>query len=380
MATPWNKVAVGALALVAAVAVLIVATDNPAQDPEPDRPELSRLLDGGLLWTRPGGLSATPGSPGVRDGLALLQHDGLTLVDLRTGDERWTVRPGARLAASTEVYSSGGTLLGTGVLVRTRGGVALLSRDDGSVRWRAPVRAGVGERYVPVAADDRTALVTVGSIRSGAPRVLAVDAGTGAVRWTRDGLSPYAIAGGVVVGVTGGGVVAAWELATGSTAWTYTGLATARVALTAGDVVLVEGSVEGTGGGRPVRRVLSAATGELLAQLGGDPRTGPCAADRDTLIACPLVRGRGDRAFETYGLADHLVRTLSGGYRPRAVCLVGPDDLFAAAESAYFAVDRHGRLVADGLPGRPVAVSGDYLVMRTDTGDPPLTSAYRMRK
>lgn len=392
MATPWNKVAVGALALIAAVAVLIVATGDPAGDPEPDRPEPSPLFDGGPLWTRPGTVSATPGSPGVRDGLALLEHNGLTLVDLRTGDERWTVHPAARLAGSTEVYSSGGTLLGAGILVRTRGGIALLSRADGSVRWRAPVRAGAGERYVPVAADDRTALVTVGSIRGGAPRVLAVDAGTGEVRWTRDGLSPYAIAGGVVVGVTGGvtggGAVTAWDLATGATAWTYTGLAGARVALTAGDAVLVEGhveghvegKVEGTGVGRPVRRVLSAATGELLAQLGGDPRTGPCAADRGTLIACPLVRGRGDRAFETYGLADHLVRTLSGGYRPRAVCLVGPDDLFAAAESAYFAVDRAGRLVADGLPGRPVAVSSDYIVLRTDTGDPPLTSVYRMRK
>lgn len=377
MATPWNKVAVGALALLAAAAVLVVVTGDPAPDPDPVHPEPARLLDGRLLWTRPGGLSATPGSPGVRDGLALLQHDGLTLVDLRTGDERWTVRPAARLAGSQEVYSSGGTLLGAGVLVRTSGGVALLSRDDGSVRWRAPVRAGAGERYVPVAADDRIALVTVGPIRGGAPLVLAVDAATGERRWSRDGLTPYAIAGDVVVGVTAGGAVAAWDLATGATAWTYTGLAAARVALTAGDAVLVEGRGRSEA---PVRRVLSAATGELLAQLGGDPRTGPCAADAATLIACPLVRGRDELAFETFGLGDHLVRTLSGGYRPQAVCLVGPDDLFAAAESAYFAVDRRGRLVADRLPGRPIAVSGDYLVVRTDTGDPRLTSVYRMRK
>lgn len=377
MATPWNKVALGALALVAAAAVLVVVTGNPASEPDPADPEPSHLLDGDLLWTRPGGVSATPGSSGVRDGLALLQHDGLTLVDLRTGDELWTVRPAARLAGSTEVYSSGGILIGAGVLVRTRGGIALLARADGSVRWRAPVRAGAGERYVPVAADDRTALVTVGPIRGGAPRVLAVDTGTGQVRWTRDGLSPYAIAGDTVVGVTADGTVAAWDLATGATAWTYDGLSAARVALTASDVVLVEG---GTGSGSPVRRVLSAATGELLAQLGGDPRTGTCAADGATLIACPLVRGRDDLVFETFGLADHLVRTLSGGYRPRAVCLVGPDDLFAAADADYIAVDRRGRLVADRLPGRPVAVSGDYLVVRTDTGDPPLTSVYRMRK
>jgi outer membrane protein assembly factor BamB len=245
------------------------------------------------------------------------------------------------------------------------------------VRWHVPVRAGAGERYVPVAADDRVALVTVGSIRGGAPRVVAVDTATGAVRWTRDGLIPYSIAGDVVVGVTAGGVVAAWDLATGATAWTYTGLADVRVALTARGTVLVEGHA---GSGMPLRRVLSARTGELLAQLGSDPRTGPCAADEATLIACPLARGRGDLVFETYGLADHLVRTLSGGYRPQAVCLVGPDALYAAAESAYFAVDRRGRLVAGRLPGRPVAVSGAYLVVRTDTGDPPLTSVYRLRK
>jgi outer membrane protein assembly factor BamB len=217
----------------------------------------------------------------------------------------------------------------------------------------------------------------VGSIRGGAPRVVAVDAGTGEPRWTRDGLSPYGIAGDVVVGVSAGGTVAGWDLATGATAWTYTGLGAARVAVTGGSAVLVEGR---GGSGRPVRRVLSATTGELLAQFGGDPGTGPCAADGATLIACPLVRGRDDLAFETYGVADHLVRTLSGNYRPRAVCLVGPDTLFAAAESAYFAVDRRGTLVAGRLPGRPIAVSGDYLVVRTDTGDPPLTSVYRMKK
>ena len=75
MATPWNKVALGALALVAVAAVLVVATGDPASDPDPAAPEPSHQLDADLLWTRPGGLSATPGSTGVRDGLALLQHE-----------------------------------------------------------------------------------------------------------------------------------------------------------------------------------------------------------------------------------------------------------------------------------------------------------------
>jgi outer membrane protein assembly factor BamB len=376
--TPWNRVALGALAVLAALAVLLVVTDDPAPDPRPPAPpEPPRLLFGGALWTMPGGLSQTPGSPGVRDGLALVSQDGVTLVELATGMPRWHVLAGERLAGSADTYSSGGTLLGSGVLVRTRSGIAVLSRADGTVRWRAPVHAGAGERYVPVAADDRVVLVTIGPVRGGAPRVIAFDTATGRQRWLRAGLTPYSIAGPVVVGVTPPGTVAAWHLADGTPAWTLAGFTAARVALTAGGAVLVEGDA---GGARPVRRVVAAATGEVLADLGGDPRTGPCAADTGTLIACPRARGPGDLVFETYDVGAGRVGTVASHQQPRAVCLVARDRLFGASERSYFAVTGRGRPVADHLPGRPVAVSGDYLVLRGDGGDPPLTSVYRMRK
>jgi hypothetical protein len=380
-AAPWQKVAPGVLAVLAAAAFLVVVTDDPGADPDPARPGPSPRptvqLVGESLWSRVGDLSTTPGTPAARDGLVLVARDGLTLVELSTGRARWTVPAGARLAGSSEVYSSGGTLVGAGVLVRTRTGIALLSRDDAGVRWRAPVRAAAGERYVLAAADDRTALVTVGPTRGGVPRVVALDVRTGRPRWAREGLSPSAIAGDVVVGVRVGagvgsagrdGPVTAWHLATGATAWTLTGFTTARVALTAGESVLVEGR---TPQGTLVRRAVRAATGAPLADLGGDPRAGLCATDDRTLIACPH-----GRAVETFD--GHRRQTYAGDFQARSVCLVGPDHVFAADATSYFALDRRGRPVASYLPGRPVAVSGDHLVLRGDAGDPPVLSVYEL--
>jgi outer membrane protein assembly factor BamB len=382
---PWSKVALGALAVVAAVAVLIVATDEPA--PDPARPEPSgsagatELLGDAPVWTQPGSPVATPGSPGVRNGLVLLQREEgrgeLVLVDLRTGAPRWSLPFDLALAGSAERFAGGGILIGNGVLVRTRTGVALLSLETASLRWRADVRSGAGERYVLAAANDETVLVTVGPTRGGPPRVLALDAGTGARRWERAGLTPHGMAGGVVVGETSpGGTVAAWSTANGATAWTLAGFASARVALTADDDVLVEGR---TDAGEPVRRVYEAGDGEQLVDL-GDPGVGACATDGVTLIACPRANGPRDRVLQTFDVADRRTRTLSGEFRPEFACLVGQDHVFAASAEAYFAVARGGALAASDLPGRPVAATEDYVLLRNTAADPPLTSAYRLRK
>jgi hypothetical protein len=110
---PWSKVALGALAVVAAAAVLIVATDEPA--PDPVRPEPSgsadatELLGDAPVWTQPGSPVATPGSPGVRNGLVLLQREEgrgeLVLVDLRTGEPRWSLPFDLALAGSAERFA-----------------------------------------------------------------------------------------------------------------------------------------------------------------------------------------------------------------------------------------------------------------------------------
>lgn len=377
--TPWNKVALGALALLAAAAALVVVTD-PARKPVPPPVPVPTpdLVAAAPDWTRPGSLAATPGSPGIRDGVALIQwNGGLTLADLATGEPRWTQAAATPLAGSAEVYAGGGTLIGDGVLVRTRTGIALLSSADGTVAWRTPVRVGIGERHVLVAADDRVAVVMVGSTRGGAPRVIALDAGTGQRRWERGGLWPYGIVAGVVVGEdTSRRAVAALDLTTGAPAWTVAGFDSARVGLTAGDAVLVEGS----SGGRLVRRVVAASTGEELARLGSNARSGPCATDGAKLIACVWHRGRRDLVLETFGVRGRTLHTLTSDYQAHDVCLVGPEHIFAASARSYFATDRGGRVVARTLPGRPVAVTGDHLVLLDATGRPPSTSVYRLGK
>ncbi len=99
--TPWNKVALGALALLAAAAALVVVTD-PARKPVPPPVPVPTpdLVAAAPDWTRPGSLAATPGSPGIRDGVALIQwNGGLTLADLATGEPRWTQAAATRSPA-----------------------------------------------------------------------------------------------------------------------------------------------------------------------------------------------------------------------------------------------------------------------------------------
>lgn len=371
--TPWHRIALGALAAVATAAVLAVATDERPPDPVRPRP-VAPLLTDGPVWTRIGTPVSTPGSPSARGGLVLLQRaEGrgeLILVDLETGVLRWSLPFGAPLSGGADRYAGGAILIGNGVLVRTRTGIALLSAAAGRMLWRTPIRSGPGERHVLAAADDETALVTVFPTRGGVPRVVAVDLSAGAPRWARAALSPYGLVADVVVGVTAPrGTVAAWDAATGAPRWVLTGLASARVALMADDDVLVEGR---TAAGEPVRWLLEAGTGERLAEF-GDPRGGGCATDGVTLIACPR-----DGTFETWGVADRQRRTVSGDFRPEVACLVGPDHIFAAGARSYFAAGRGGTLADPALPGRPVAVSEGHLLLRTDTGNPPLTSAYRL--
>ena len=107
----------------------------------------------------------------------------------------------------------------------------------------------------------------------------------------RGGLWPYGIVDRVVVGEDAPRrAVAALDLATGAPAWTVAGFDSARVGLTAGDAVLVDGSV----GGRLVRRAVAASTGEELARFGSNARSGPCATDGAKLVACVWHRGRRD--------------------------------------------------------------------------------------
>ncbi|HEY0451518.1 PQQ-binding-like beta-propeller repeat protein [Actinophytocola sp.] len=387
--------AVGALVAVAAVAVALVVTDDPGrQQPGPTVAPAPRpvpvLLDEEPEWSRLGALAA-PEHLSVRDGTVLMYRPGeLSLVDLRTGEPRWTVRTGAALpggpattgtTGTTGTYDGGGLLVGDGVLVRYRAGprtgIARLAAADGSVAWRRELAGPLDL----VTADDRRALVMVGGAR-----VVALDVGRGGPLWERTGLWPYAIAGDVVVGETVRGVrrtgpptegtVAAWNLATGAPAWTLADLAPARVTLTAGDVVLVDGFRTG----RPERGrwVVDARTGRRVHEVGAAPVEDSCATDGRTLVACAVVEDSGALDIETFRVAGRRVETLRGDYRSQAVRLVGPDHLVAGDSRHFVALDRRGRVVARNLPYPPAAITGEYLL--SSVGDPPLIAAYRFQK
>ncbi|MPZ83015.1 MAG: PQQ-binding-like beta-propeller repeat protein [Actinophytocola sp.] len=381
--------AVGALVLVAAAAVVVVATGDPPEDkpePPPTVPPTAMAAPAPLLgdssdWSRLGALAA-PERLAVRDGAVLMVLNGeLTLVDIESGDPRWTVRTGAALRGATETYDGAGLLIGDGVLVtyRTggRAGVARLSTADGAVQWRREL----GARVELETADDRVVLVVVD-----AARVVALDVTAGRPYWARTGLWPHAVAGDVVVGETvrneqrtgrpTEGTVAAWDLATGEPRWTLADLDPARVTLTAGDVVLVEG-FPAAGPKIPTTWVVDAGTGRRLTALGTAPLEDNCATDGRTLIACSVLESSGSLDIDAFWVEDREVETLNGDFTSHAVYLVGPSLIVAGDSKHYVAIDRGGRLIARNLPYRPVAITGEYLL--TSTSQAPLLEVFRLR-
>lgn len=394
----WNRTvlgSLGALLLVAAAAVTVVATDDLTDDKtaypterttEPTVAPAPVVAPVQLAdepdWSRLGALAA-PALLAVRDGTVLMFGDGeLALVDLRTGDPRWTVRTGAALRGGTETYAGGGLLIGGGVLVTYRAGgragIARLSTADGSVQWRREL----GTRVEPVTADDRIALVEVDD-----GRMVALDVVAGQPYWAAPGRWPHVIAGDVVVGETvrderrsdppAGGTVAAWDLATGAPRWTLAGLNPARVTLSAGDVVLVEG-FPAAGPKVPAKWVLDARTGRRLSVLGTAPLANNCATDGRTLIACSVLERSGALDIDVYWVEDREAQTLLGDFTLHVVYLVGPTLIVAGDSKHYVALDRGGRLVARNLPYRPVAITGDYLL--ASAAGPPLLVAHRLHK
>lgn len=393
MSGSWNRTvlgSVGALLLVAAAAVTVVLTGDPTADkPEPTvptepivpRPQIAvSALLGDPDWSRMGAL-AGPAHLAVRSGAVLMTRDGeLALVDIETGEPRWSVRTGAALRGGTQTYAGGGLLVGDGVLVTyragARAGIARLSAADGSLR----LLRELGARVELVTADERYALVAVDDTR-----VVALNAGTGRPLWARTGLWPHAIAGDVVVGETvrderrtgppTEGSVAAWDLATGAPRWTLTGLEPARATLAAGDVVLVEG-LPASGPKIAAKWVVDAETGRWLTTLGTAPLRDNCATDGRTLLACSVLDSSGSLDIDEFWVEDREVQTLRGDFTSHAVYLVGPNLIVAGDSKHYVAVDRGGRMVARNLPYRPVALTGEHLL--ATISEPPMLVSYRL--
>ncbi|MEU9116814.1 PQQ-binding-like beta-propeller repeat protein [Streptomyces sp. NPDC048483] len=149
-------------------------------DPDPAPSVLYALdtADGGLVWQREGTLLD------VRDGLAYLQlpDRGIGALDPRTGELRWSARPGKDLEERTVDAFGKDLLYGDGGNGDGGPGSELVAYDPrtGAVRWQTP------------AAYPSSAVVQGGTVYIDAPgrgedaegRLHALDAATGKVRWT----------------------------------------------------------------------------------------------------------------------------------------------------------------------------------------------------
>jgi hypothetical protein len=399
-------VALGAVAIVAAVlAVLLVASDEePSPTDARPRPELHPLVVGERVWAAEGAPSLLHDwrTGRLRDGRLLVgTEDGIELVDVESGAALWAQHNEAELPGQTVALDPGasqrlpflvghgdgvGVLVGYGVFgcELVEPGVALLSGETGRVVWRAPTAPAEGCARNEVdwkqglwAADDTTALVSVAPDGGnpagvGQVRVLALDVATGKRKWEHRGAWPQAIAGGVAVvstampmssDFTEPGTVTALDLATGRPRWSLADrYPAAHPVRAAGDVVVV---VANDGSGKnEVVRVLDAATGREVATLpDADPES--CVADA-TLVACradPLTRGPrlvtfrpADREVSTVPLEEHTaLRSVVEGR-------ISVENF--RRKPSIFTIDRTGNVVDAKLPGELLAMTDDLLLVK----------------
>lgn len=141
------------------------------------------------LRAEPNGPPAVRGDRVVVTGRPSTDRGRVVGFETRYGGEEWLYDVDARITAPPTIR------LGTAYVPDWRGRVHALSVGDGSVLWTRRIGADESGRQFPepVAVRDRT--LYLGS-QAGDTGVLALDAGTGAVRWRRD-----------TPGVTGGPIV-----------------------------------------------------------------------------------------------------------------------------------------------------------------------------
>lgn len=401
----WRRrgVVLGALAAVvvlaagAVTAVALTGDDDPPPRPAAAKPMVPRLHLGEPVTVHVLGsqvLVREAGRPEVRDGLALMhvEDKGLALVEVATGEKRWSLTHSEELPANADRYQQGtGRLVGAGVLVAYRNwaegeGIALLSLADGSEIWRRPLPRATGDLLWLRAADETTAVVTAHpegaeNVPPEQLKVYALDVATGAVRWESRGAWPYAIAGDTLLGEAAPffldfgrfyrsihsmpGVVTALDLATGAPKWTVENQEFAQVIAGVGDTALVRWAPKAD-----VREwtyaVLDTADGRVITEV-GEQRAQPCGTDWERLIVCVS----GDR-LQVFDVATRSLETVPGPGSSAPVELVWRDRIFVDSRT----VDLAGTVVDRELPDDVVAASDGYLVAETYSGE---VSAYPLR-
>lgn len=245
--------------------------------------------DGSLQWRADVGAVANQGgqgSPVVVDDTVFVSH-GPTALDAETGEERWQAeRPGTGngFAVADRLYATDAD--------RNRGWLTAIA-DGGEVWWRTEIGAAYS---TPVVADDTVFVVTRGSAGGGVtdddrtpsasatvaadpPRLSAVDAADGHIRWeapVESGVYDLpAVAGGRVFVTAGNGRYSyAFDAETGERLWRFeTGVSTSPPVVL-GDRVLVTSANDGI-------YALDATTGERTWYSGdlGVVESQPVVAD-----------------------------------------------------------------------------------------------------
>lgn len=130
-------------------------------------------------------------------------------LDTGTGEERWRVRLGGRMASSPAIVDGL-------VLFATLGGdLMALRSDDGSQAWSIPL--GAPSESSPLVVDDSVFVATL------AGRVLSIDLATREINWEAraagDVKAGLAVAGETVVVGDYAGKVSAWDIDDGTLAW-----------------------------------------------------------------------------------------------------------------------------------------------------------------
>ena len=227
----------------------------------------------GIRWTYRAG-APIQSQPAVVAGVVFLTSwdGGLHAIDLMTGNPRWNVSLGAAVASSPTVTDGM-------IIVGAEDGVHARSMTDGEPTWFTatpdPVLGSIA-----ASGDVAFAATAAGS-------VMAIDARTGAARWTREvgGLVDTSVAVGarsVVVGTTTG-VVVALDPATGAELWRLETGDLARVgtpAIADGRVYIA--TLDGDPGGAHHLFALDLSTGAVIwrmASPGGEAAYTPVVMD-----------------------------------------------------------------------------------------------------
>lgn len=337
---------------------------------------------------------------------------GVAVVDPVSGEPRWTTGPTKRAGGRGIELFAGETTPVTDesaawhVLLayndRTSGelasGIAAVDGAAGQVKWKARLDdtpAWSTDRFLLLDADDDLAIswftsTTASSGKPMTPMALATNVADGSTRWQAKGVWPQFVAAGRVLGVTASrppelidegddGYVTALDARTGKPQWNLKDrYSKSRMVAVAGDAALIAAAT----GGDDAAVVIDAESGRELAKLGD----GSCGTDERRLIAC-VVFDHDSSSWRIIGFDvdkrdNQMSHAIPADSARGEVSAVWGDYIFLGDSSTgYRALDRNGKLVADDLPGRLVAMSDSYAVFRDLEGqDPGKYAVYRVQQ